>query len=309
MVRTEDSDPLLVTSGADEVLPYITTDKFAFKAKQDGVVLEMDETHILIQYEDGTKDYIDLKEHTEKNSDGGYFVSLKLDASEGVKEKYKFKKNEILAYDRYSFSNKLGESDNIAYNIGKLAKVAILNTDEGFEDSGVISASMAKKLATRIEIKFDATINKDSRIYQIAKVGDHIEASDDLIIWEDAFDDSDAEELMNALSDGNFSDLGKRKLKSEVTGVLKDIKIYRTVELDEMSKSVRKIVSEYEKPLIEEANYLKSNGLSASRVPAHYKLEPTGKLKKSQEAILIEFYVEYLDTVGVGEAMSAYLSA
>ena len=30
MVRTEDSDPLLVTSGADEVMPYLTTDRFAF---------------------------------------------------------------------------------------------------------------------------------------------------------------------------------------------------------------------------------------------------------------------------------------
>ena len=301
MVRTEDSDPLLVTSGADEVMPYLTTDRFAFKAKNDGIVLECTSDHILVEYIDGKKDYINLKETIEKNSDGGYYVPLKLDAADGIKEKVKFKKEQILAFDKYSFSNKLGESNNIAYNIGKLAKIAVLNTDEGFEDAGIISSSMAKKLATRVDIKFETVINKDSRVFSIAKVGDHIEASDDLVVWEDAFDDEDAEAVMAAITGDEFTDIGKKKLKSEVTGIIKGIKIFRTVELDELSPSLKKIVSEYEKPLKDEEELLKKNGLPTSKVPAHYKLNPTGKMKRAQEAILIEFYVEYLDTVGVGD--------
>ena len=301
MVRTEDSDPLLVTSGADEVMPYLTTDRFAFKAKNDGIVLECTSDHILVEYIDGKKDYINLKETIEKNSAGGYYVPLKLDAADGIKEKVKFKKEQILAFDKYSFSNKLGESNNIAYNIGKLAKIAVLNTDEGFEDAGIISSSMAKKLATRVDIKFETVINKDSRVFSIAKVGDHIEASDDLVVWEDAFDDEDAEAVMAAITGDEFTDIGKKKLKSEVTVIVKGIKIFRTVELDELSPSLKKIVSEYEKPLKDEEELLKKNGLSASKVPAHYKLNPTGKMKRAQEAILIEFYVGYLDTVGVGD--------
>ena len=302
MVRTEDSDPLLVTSGADEVMPYITTDKFAFKAKNKGTIKEVDENHILVEYEDGKKDFISLRETIEKNSDGGYYVPLKLDAMEGIKVGMKFSQNQILAYDKYSFSNKLGESNNLAYNIGKLAKVAILNTDEGFEDSGIISASMAKKLATRIDLKYDSVIEKDSTIFKIAKVGDHIEAGDELLVWQDAIDDEDAEAVIKGLTkDADISDLGKRKLKSEVTGTLKGIKIYRTVEVDELSDSLKKIVNAYEKPYKEEAKILKENGLNISKVPAHYVLPPTGKLKKAENAIFIEFYVEYYDTVGVGD--------
>ncbi len=301
MVRTEDSDPLLVTSGADEVMPYLTTDRFAFKAKEDGIVLEANDNYILVEYTSGKKDYINLKESIEKNSDGGYYVPLKLDAAEGLKAKVKFKKEQVLAYDKYSFSNKLGESNNIAYNIGKLAKVAILNTDEGFEDAGIISASMAKKLATRVDIKFDAVVNKDARLFSIVKVGDHVEASDDLLIWEDAFDDQDAEEVMAAITGPEFSDIGKKHLKSEVTGTVTDIKIFRTVELDELSPSLKKVVSAYEKPLKDEEKLLKDNGLSTHKVAAHYKLNPTGKMKRAQEAILVEIYVEYLDTVGVGD--------
>ena len=302
MVRTEDSDPLLVTTGADEVMPYMTTDKFAFKAKKDGIIKEyVENEYMLVEYIDGTKDYINLLETTEKNSDGGYYVPLKLDAMDGAKVNLKFKENQILAYDKYSFSNKLGESNNLAYNIGKLAKVAILNTDEGFEDSGIISDSMAKKLATRILVKFVAVVDKDSKVFHISKVGDHIEASDTLLMWETSIDDDDAAELMDALTDGDISEIGKRKLKSEVTGTLVDIKMFRTIEYDDMSSTLRKIVEDYERPIKKRAKVVKDNGLSLSKIPAHYALPATGKLKRAQEAVLMEFYVEYLDTVGVGD--------
>mgnify|MGYP007069836582 CR=1 FL=1 len=300
-VRTEESDPLLVTNGADEAMAYMTTNRFAYKAAEDGIVVEATEDYIIIEYKSGKKAYINLRETIEKNSDGGYYVPLKLDAADGIKVGVKFKADQILAYDKLSFSNNLGESNNLAYNVGKLAKVAILHTDEGLEDSGIISASMAKKLATRVDLKYDIVVEKDSRIISMVKVGDHIEASDNLLVFEDAFDDEDAQELMNSLADGEISEIGKRKVVSDVTGVVKGIKIYRTTELEDMSPSLRKIVSAYEKPLKEQAAKLKENGLSISSVPAHYVLPATGKLKKAQDAVLIEFYVEYLDTVGVGD--------
>ena len=301
-VRTEEGDPLLVTCGADEVLPYLTTNKFAYKAAERGKVLEITTEYILVEYESGKKEYISLTESIEKNSDGGYFVPLKLDIAEGIKVGTKFDANTILAYDKLSFSNSLGESDKIAYNVGKIAKVAILNTDEGFEDSGIISASMAKKLATKVILKYDMVLNKDATVLKIAKVGDHIEASDDLLIFQDAFDDVDSAEVMDALTDGDVSELGKRKVKSEVTGELKGIKIYRTIDVNNLSPSLKKIVSAYEKPLKERAQMLKDNGINpATKVPSYYTLPPTGKLKKAQDAVLIEFYVEYLDTVGVGD--------
>ena len=80
-MRTDQSDPLLVTSGADEALAYMTTDKFAYKAKKDGTVTELTEDYLIVTYVDGTSEYINLKETVEKNSDGGFYVPLKLDAN------------------------------------------------------------------------------------------------------------------------------------------------------------------------------------------------------------------------------------
>lgn len=308
LVRTEDSDPLLVTNGSDEAMAYLTSDRFAYKAKQNGKVLELTDDYILLEYIDGSKDFINLKETIEKNSDGGYFVPLKLDKIDNLKVGSKIEANQIVAYDKYSFSNSLGESDNIAYNVGKLAKVAIINTDEGFEDSGIITEKMAQKLATRVDLKYESTLDKNTNLISIAKIGDKIECGDPLMIWQAPFDEEEANSLMRTLAGEDVSELGKRKLKSEVTGVVKAIKIYRTVELEDLSESLRKVVSKYEKPLIALEKKLQDNGLDISQVPAHYTLEPTGKLKKAQDAVVFEFYVEYKDTVGVGDKI-VYFSA
>ena len=306
MVRTVESDPLLVTSGADEAMAYLTTDKFAFKAKKDGFVKELTDEYMILEYTDKTYDYINLKETIEKNSDGGYFVPLKRDALESLKVGSKVKTNQIVAYDKLSFSNVLGESDNIAYNIGKLAKVAVINSDEGFEDSGIVTETFAEKMTTPICLQYPGVIDKDCTVVSIKKIGDHVEVGDSLVVWQSAFEDQDTNDLLRNMSADDISELGKRTIKTEVTGTIVDIRIFRTVELDELSDSLKKIVNDYEKPYRELEKKLKSYNQDISSVPSHTILPATGKLKKSQEAIYIEFYVEYKDTVGRGDKLVNY---
>lgn len=313
MVRTVESDPLLVTNGTDQAIPYMTIDKFAFKAKSEGKIKEIKpDEYIIVEYKNGKKDYINLKETVEKNSDGGFFVPLKLSKMEGLKVGDNVQPGQILAYDKTSFSNSVGESDNIAYNIGKLVKVAIINTDEGFEDSGVCSERLSKKLSSRIIKKVDHVIDKDANVFKMAKVGDLVEVEDPLIIWQNPHDDEEVDSLLRIMGANStkeeVSELGRKSIKSIMSGKVADIKIYRTVELDELSPSLKKIVKEYEAPIIDLKKKLESEGLPSTDLPATYKLAPEGKLKKSQEAILIEFYLEYTDTVAIGDKIT-YFSA
>ena len=300
-LRTEESDPLLITNGADEAMPYLTIDKFAFKAKQDGTIKEVTDDYIIVEYKDGSKDFINLKETVEKNSDAGFYVPLKLDKMAGISQGKKIKAGDILAYDPTSFSNSVGESDNIAYNIGKLCKIAIINTDDGFEDSGICSERLSKALASRIIRKVDHVIDKEAIVYDIKKIGDHVEVEDPLIIWQDPHEDEEANTLLRVMSaDTEISEFGRKSIKSELSGTIVDIKIYRTVELDELSPSLQKIVKQYEAPIKQLQKKLKEEGID-EYLPATYKLEPTGKLKRAQEAILIEFFLEYKDTVAIGD--------
>ena len=67
----------------------------------------------------------------------------------------------------YDYDAPIGESGNIAFNVGTLAKVAIINTDEGFEDSAIVTETMAERMATNIIVQKDVVLPKETNVYNL----------------------------------------------------------------------------------------------------------------------------------------------
>lgn len=307
LMRSNNSDPSLITSGADEALPYLVSNTFVHKAKGKGEVIEKTDDYMIISYDDNTTEYVNLYENVEKNSSSGFFVTLKLDTD--LKVGSKVKENQIIAYDKSSFSDKIGAENNIAYNIGKLKKCAILNTDEGYEDSAIISQDLADDLTHSVVLKVEKVFSKNTNIYNLVKVGQEIEEGDNLLIIQNTFEDDDMNILLKKLaidSEEDITDLGRIPIKSKVTGIVQDIVMYRTVELDELSESLRKAFIAYEKNIEERKKVMKKYGIDSSSLPANYKLAPTGKLKNAEDGVLIEFYLKYEDKMSVGDKLIYY---
>lgn len=312
MVRTDVSDPLLVTNGSDEAMAYLTSDIFAFKAKKNGKIIEMVEndnnrdSYMIVEYNDGSHEFIDLSETVEKNSDGGYSVPMKL--STDLQVGSKVRAGEVIAYDKSSFSNSLGESDNLALNVGTLAKVAIMNTDEGFEDSAACTAEFARKLGTDVIVKKDVTLDKNANIRVLKKIGDQVSEGDILLSHQRSFDDEVANSLLRNLSinQDELSELGQNPVKSKYTGVLQDIKVYYTADFEELSPSLQQLVKEYEKPIKKTKDIYKKYGLDAATLPPTKKLDNVGKTKNVQDGVLIEFYIKYNDTMAIGDKVVFY---
>lgn len=306
LMRSNNSDPSLITSGADEALPYLISNTFAYKAKRNGEIIEKDDNHMIISYDDGNSDYVNLSESVEKNSSSGFFVTLKLDSD--LKVGSKVKANEIVAYDKSSFSDEIGYDKNIAYDIGKLKKCAILNTDEGYEDSAIISQDLADDLTHSVVLKVDKVFSKDTNIFNLVKVGQEIEEGDPLMIIQTPFDGEDTNILLKKLAadEDDITDLGRIKIKSKVTGTIQDIVMYRTVEKSELSESLRKAFDEYEKGIAQKRKIMKKYGIDSSSLPADYKLPATGKLKNAEDGVLIEFYLKYEDRMSVGDKIIYY---
>jgi hypothetical protein len=309
--------PCLVTNGADEALPFLTSDTFAHKAKGIGKVIEKTDDYMVVEYRntlsegkiisESRREIIDLREQVKKNSDGGFYITVKLDTD--LKKGSTFKTNDILAYDKLSYSNAIGSSENIAYNIGTLTKVAIMNTDEGFEDSTIISEYLSDAMTSDVVVKKEYVFPKNTNIYNMVKKGQHIQEGDPLIIFQNAFEEEDANLLLKNITDDEdlISELGRIHVKSKITGVVQDIKIYRTVEKDELSDSLRSKVNEYEKEVKALKKIVDKNKPSNTvELEPDYKLEPIGKLKNAQDSVLIEFYLKYEDKMGVGDKLVYY---
>lgn len=311
MVRTTSTDPLLVTNGADEAMPYLTSDTFAFKAKKDGVIIELNnenprDAYMVLEYKDGTHEFVDLSEEIKKNSDGGYSVPMKLDTDFAVGKKVKA--GDVVAYDKSSFSSSLGESGNLAMNVGTLAKVAIMNTPEGFEDSAAITEQFGRKLGTEVIVKDEKTINKNANVSLMKKIGEQVMQGEVLLRSQMSFDDDVANSLLRNLSmDANeISELGQNPLVSHYSGILQDIKIYRTVETSELSPSLQKLVKQYESPINKRKQIYKQYGLNPNVLPPTSKMENVGKTKNLYDGIIIEFYIRYIDNMGIGDKIVFY---
>ena len=304
-MRVSHSDPCLITNGASAALPYLISDQFAHKAKEDGEVTEfVDNEYMIISYNDGTADYVKLSDSIEKNSASGFYQVVKLDTN--LKLGSKVKKNDIVAYDHLSFSNKNGMNNDLEYNIGTLVKCAMLDTDEGFEDSAIISKDLSEAMASDVVVKKEINLAKETTVYKLLEPGTHVEEGDIIATIQTPYDEEDANALLKTLVDDpeEISNLGRINITSKVTGIIQDIEIYRTVELDELSDSLKKICKKYEKKIKNKKDMMIKYGIDRlEELPPDYKLESTGKLKNCIDGVQIIFYLKYSDKMSVGETL------
>ena len=192
-----------------------------------------------------------------------------------------------------------------------MAKVAILNTDENFEDSAIISDWLADAMSSDVIVQKEITLPKNTNILFMAKKGQKVQEGDPILIFQNAFEEDDVNFLLKTLADENedeISDLGRIPIKSKVTGWVQDIKIYRTVEKDELSPSLKKIVNSIEKPINDINKVVKNNNsvTPLENTDPTYKLDATGKLKNAEDSVLIEFYLGYNDRLSIGDKIIYY---
>lgn len=310
-MRIKKAMPNLVTTGMDEAIPYITSDFFSYKFRGNkGKVLKLTDRYMLVQdVETGTVDFVSLEEQTMKNSDGGFYVTVKLDPI--VREGATLKNNDILAVDRTCYKDQVGHESTtkgVTYCIGALCKLAILPTDEGYEDSSIIDEYLADVMTSSYVVKKDKMLSKDANVYNVVSKGQPIKEGDPLMIFQNAFEEEDANSILRNVTDADIedvTDLGRIHIRSKISGVVQDIKIYRTCELSEMSPSLRKLVSAYEKQIKDDKKIFDKYRIEGAnwKLEPDYKLEPTGKLKKCPNSVLIEFYIKCEDKMGIGDKL------
>ena len=309
-MRTKVQDPLLVTNGADQALPFLTTNTYAHKAKENSIVEVVTDDYMILFSESGAREFIDLRENVEKNSDGGFWITIKLDPVKKFKKGDKIKAGEIVAYDRSSYSDSVGKG-NLAYNVGTLTKVAIMHTDEGFEDSAVISESLSQKMGSEVILMLDARLNAKDTDIKWLKPGTPIQEGQVIMSYRSEFEDSEATDVISKIIEKNSGDkskdlmdeLGKILIRSKVTGFVQDIKVYSTVEPSEMSPSLRKFVEENSSRVTALKN--KINGFDTPKIEV---LPPIGKLKGAEGKVLVELYIKYIDNMSIGDKL-VYFSA
>ena len=225
-----------------------------------------------------------------------------------------FKKNDIIAANKEFFTTGW---DGTRFAIGTLAKCAIMSSFCTYEDAKMVTQNLAERMSSDFVMKKHVILGKNATIANMVKVGQQIKAGDPLM----TFEQSNSEEAMNQLLRNIGEDLredikefGKTALKSKYDGVVEDIKIYSTFDLDEMSPSLKKVVGDYWAHIRSKKSLVRKYKITDPTYTGSTFMETDGPMKADENdkikgykvlegGVIIEFYVKYTDVVGVGDKL------
>lgn len=308
-------DPPMIGTGAESILPYVVSNSFGYKASEDGKIIKVDEENkfVIIKYKSGTLKRVDFGEGYDKNSD--FYLQNNIECN--VKEGQTVKKGSIVTYNKDYFKKYMGR---LVYTQGAMARVAIHEGEVTEEDSSAISWRLSAKLATTVIKRKQIIIGINANIVSHLNIGDYVLYGDPLMIYENSENKDDDMALLELLGDADESVLDKiarHKASANYTGVIKDIKIYWSVDPDQMGESTRKFVKQYISKIkkdisSEEAATGKPSDkrriIEVSKPSGPMKDRINGVVLPKEGGILIEYFIEHTADKRPGDKVSCHSS-
>lgn len=313
ILPTDEAEPVLVSNGVDELVASYVSDEFAVTAQENGKVLEITDGYMIVEYQSKKKQAIPVADRYSFNPGSGFFVDNKLKSNFEAGDT--FEKDDILAYHEKFFSK--DSSGMIRMNIGPLAKVAFCGTYATYEDAGLITEKMSKRLGTHVTMRQASKLNATDDVESIVKVGDEVEIGDPLIVFGlgDTGDKAVDAFLKAFQNDKNAIDTAKRVIKSKHAGTVKEIRMYTTKGMDKLSPSLFELFDAHFKENIRKRKILDKHDKSNSvyKLDTLYSLptEPIrGQSIKGQHCdVMIEIYIEHGDEVSIGDKCVVYAAS
>lgn len=317
VVPVANAVPSLISNGYDEAVQFHLSDDFVVNAEEDGEVIEYNEEvgFIVVKYKSGKCRAINIKPEIVKNSGGGFFISNQMKAVY-TKIGQKFKKDMPLAYHDKYFT--YSEMNGLRYAIGALAKVAFMTSYNTYEDAGLCTEELADQMKTSIIYPVIGKFKKNNNIIYMAKIGDEVKVGDPLIKYDSGSEDNELAKYLSKLSEENAAIL-EEESKSDITadhaGKIVDIKVYTLLDPSQLSESLGNIVQQYFDKGTTKKEFLEKFDQSDSTMKAGYLLQDsTEPIKNRYNSIkgykgidvLIEYYIEHGDVVGVGDKVALY---
>ena len=320
VIPVKKSCPVLISNGLEEVVRFQLTSNFVLNAEEPGEIVDYDEkSNIMIaKYKSGKCQAIDLSPKIVKNGGGGFFLSNELRTNLKVGDK--FKKNDVLAYHKDFFKN--DEFNHCRMNMGTLTKVAIMSTYNTYEDSTFITEKMSDECSTEMCFCKSAVVGKNSNVFYMVEKGQEISVGDPLIQFDTSYEDESINALLAKLGEQDKASIlegARNEIKSKYSGIIEEIKIYPTIDLDDMSPSLRKIVNAYYRDINEKKSFLEKydpeSGKSIVKCgilmnEVSHKIQPNkfGVIKGEhvEDAVLIEFYIKHSEPLEIGSKIANF---
>lgn len=282
---------LPLRTGMDAVMPHRNTDLFCFAARQDGVIVELTDVGVVVEYKDGTQKGVELGRRY--GSSAGLTIPHQVVCD--MKLGQKFKAGDIISYNSDFYERDMLNPKSVIWKGGVMVNTAIFECTDTLEDSSVISVGIAAKLTTRMTKIRTIVLNFTQTVNRLVKTGRDVEADDILCVIEDAVTADTG--LFDEESLDTLRVLGSHMPTAKARGVVERIDVFYHGDKEDMSESVRALVNTSDRQL---AQRLKARGRKplTGSVDESFRVEGT---PLALDTLAIRVYITGDVPMGVGD--------
>lgn len=287
VVTINDMRPPYVRTGYEAVLPLRAGDKFVTIAEDTGHVSKITNNEVVVKYGNREVKY-PLYEWTSKEESGSCY-NYRMVTS--LREGDKVNKDDTITYNNAFFQPDIFNRKRVIYVQGTVARVAIIENQETFEDSGTISEALSKKLSTKVTKVRSVVVETGQDIYNMVKVGQEVNPTDVLFTFMDTsmYNNGVDDKVLSILKD-----LKSTSPKAKLKGVVKSIIIYYNCDKTELSKTLRDLVEASDKDLIKRTGHpgrvnssysIRGNPLQANEIEIKIYIETDEGMRTGDKAL------------------------
>lgn len=257
------TQPLLRT-GYEYLMPYKVGKLYCVIAQQDGEVIAKTDKLLTVKYKDETIESIQIGNRYGRMEGSIYPHMLISNLNIGNK----FKSSDYLVYNTGFFEPDWLDSTRLIMKFNKTVKVALMMTNEVFEDSSAISTQLSNEMATTIIKEKSYIIEFNKNITGLIPEGTAIEPNDILFTVLDENTD------YNNLSESTIEmlqSLTSLSPKTKVKGILDKYEIRYNGDISDMSPTLRKLTTRLNKELYDETKGTEIEN-SIGKVSSEYRV-------------------------------------
>lgn len=232
-----------VRTGYEGLMAQRTSDLFAYSAKDDGKVVSVTDTGMVVEYQDGTQRGIELGRRY--GNAAGLTLPHKVITTHRPGDT--FKKGDILSYNPGFFEPDILDRKNVVWKSSLLVKAALLESWQTLEDSSAISKWLSGQLLTKASKIRTVVVNFDQSLRRMVKPGDQLESEDILCIIEDAV--SANNNLIDESSLDTLRVLSASTPQAKMKGKVERIEVFYHGDKEDMSASLRTLADTADKEL------------------------------------------------------------
>lgn len=280
-----------VRTGYEQMLGARTSDLFHVAAKQNGKVVSVNKSGIVVEYEDKTRVGVQLGRRYGKAA--GLVIPHEIVT--WLKAGQVFQKGDTIAYNTGFFERDVLNPKQVIWKSSVNAKTVLMESTDTLEDSSSVSRRLAEHLTTKTTTMRTIVVNFNQQIHNLVEVGAKMEYESILCLIEDAVSASNS--LLDQETIDTLRVLGAQSPQSKVRGVVERIEVYYHGDKEDMSTSLRALADESDKAMVhrnEAAGKAAFNGA----VDGNYRIENEPLLL---DTAAIQIYITSEVPAGVGD--------